>query len=108
MLNKEEFSAFLMLLLAFVKANGFSAATAARVLGGSHQTMARWLSQARRLSAGQEPTITAYSFMVEPIVDKLNKLNELDNQRQLYTAISREPLQTKLEILHGALDGRSF
>jgi len=108
MLSKEEFAAFLALLLAFAKANGFSAVMVAKALGVSHQTTARWIAEARRLAAGEEPKITAYTFMVEPVSEKLNRLNELNEASGLYAAITRETPQKKLEILHGALDGRAL
>jgi len=108
MLSKEEFAAFLAMLLAFAKVNGFSAAMVAKVLGVSHQTTARWVAEARRLAAGEEPKTTAYTYMVEPVSDKLTKLNELDKTTGLYAAITREAPQKKLEILHGALDGRTL
>jgi len=108
MFPKEEFAAFLMTLLKFAKANAFSALACCDLLGVSHQTMARWLAEARRVERGSAVGFTAYTFMVEPVVDKLNRLSELDESCGLFAAIAREKTEKKLEVLRGALDGRAL
>jgi hypothetical protein len=107
MLTKEQFLVFLALLAAFAKANGLSAASASRVLGVSHQTTVRWLAEARRASKGEDVASTAYTYLVDPVIEKIEKLNAIDKERGLYAAIAREKNTQKEEILHGALDGRA-
>uniref|UniRef100_A0A6M3X4Y0 Uncharacterized protein n=1 Tax=viral metagenome TaxID=1070528 RepID=A0A6M3X4Y0_9ZZZZ len=107
MLTKEELAEFLAMLLAFALRNEFSAAMCSKVLGVSHQSTARWISMARGLQNGTEPSATVYRYLAEPAIKKLTTLNELDAERGLFTAIKREKPAKKVEILSGALDGRT-
>lgn len=107
MLSKEEFLQFLAMLLTFATTNELSASRCSELLGVSHQSTARWMRMARAVGAGDNPGQTVYRYLAEPVTEKLNKLNALDAERGLYTAIRREKPGKKVEILSGALDGRT-
>lgn len=111
MFSKAELEQFLAALLAFVTGAGLSAAMSAKVLGASHQSTCRWLTLARAYAAAQtdsdKPKATVYRYLAEPALRKLNRLNELDESRGLYTAIQREKPSGRVDILLAALDGRA-
>lgn len=109
MLSKEEFTAFLTLLLSFAHTCGLSAASCAKVLGVSHQTMARWIAEARRLEAGHAGQgYTAYAYMADPVAEKIHHLNKVDAAHGLYATLVRAPSATKTDKLLAALEARAL
>lgn len=102
MFNKEELAAFLALLLAFTEANHLSAASAARVLGVSHSSAARWMAMARK----QDNKLSVYSWMANPVIEKINKLNAVDAARGTYKAIAGQSPIERVDLLLRILDDK--
>ena len=73
----------------------------AKLIGVSHTTTVRWMKMARGEIEGD-----VYRHMANPIIERLNRADELDKTRGLYTAIKDQRPSAKVESIHRALQNK--
>lgn len=102
MLNEQELAAFLLLLSKFSGANNLSAMACANVLGVSTATMTRWF----RIMRGDAGAGGVYRWTANAARQKIEKLNEINEQRGTYRAIAGQKTGERVALLQSALEGR--